>query len=231
MSHMADYAWAPLFAALDRTHQKLIPKKTLAKLSKFQGEHTFTAKAFYPPFDNAPRNITTWLSKDLTIGAESYDEIVIGGPARSQESFNPAVVQWDTGSEISFISVSTVLYSPPLIQSADRSPQLYPTEMALDVKVSRKKLTLSYPRGTSASVFTFIVGTFSKKWTIGGWQDIQGLKVKVTGNVEPKYSLAFGGGYGGSGSPIRDFEYWNFTYTMPAGFKGTPTVTLDLNTV
>lgn len=34
--------------------------------------------------------------------------------------------------------------------------------------------------------------------------------------------------YGGSDSPIRDFEYWNFTYTMPDGFEGVPTVTLDL---
>jgi hypothetical protein len=102
---MADYAWAPLFAALDKTHQKLIPKKTLRKLSKFQGEHPFTGSAYYPPFDTASRNITTWLSEDLTIGAESYDEIVIGGPSQSQESFNPAVVQWNTGNEISFISV------------------------------------------------------------------------------------------------------------------------------
>lgn len=42
------------------------------------------------------------------IGAESFDEIVVGGPARSQESFNPAGIQWNTGREISFISVSPI---------------------------------------------------------------------------------------------------------------------------
>ena len=107
MSHMADYAWAPLFAALDKTHQSLIPKKIKSKLSKFQGEHTFQASAYYPPFDTASRNITTWLSEDLTIGAESYKEIAIGGPSQSQESFNPAVVQWNTGHEVAFISVGS----------------------------------------------------------------------------------------------------------------------------
>ncbi|KAH7368787.1 hypothetical protein B0T11DRAFT_350350 [Plectosphaerella cucumerina] len=209
MSHMADYAWAPLFAALAKSHEKLIPKKTVAKLSKFQGERTFTASAEYPPFDLEPRNITTWLSKNLTIGAESYNETVIGGPARSPTSFNPAVIQWNTGSEISFIS-------------------LYPTEKALDVKVSPKKLTLAYPQGTAGSIFTFVVGTFAKKRTVAGWQDVQGLGVKVSGNVVPEYSLSFGGSYGGSDSPIRDFEYWNFTYTLPKDFVGVPTVTLDL---
>ncbi|KAG9502110.1 hypothetical protein J7337_007826 [Fusarium musae] len=212
MSHMADYAWAPLFAALDKTHQKLIPKKTLRKLSKFQGEHTFTGSAYYPPFDTASRNITTWLSEDLTIGAESYDEIVIGGPSQSQESFNPAVVQWNTGNEISFIS-------------------LYPTEMALQSRVKPGKLSLSYPYGNASSVFTFVVGTFEKKRTVASWDDIQGLEVKVSGNINSTYALSFAGGYGGADSLIRDFEFWNFTYTMPSGFQGVPSVELDFKLI
>ncbi|KAF5537653.1 hypothetical protein FMEXI_9766 [Fusarium mexicanum] len=212
MSHMADYAWAPLFAALDKTHQKLIPKKTLRKLSKFQGEHIFTGSAYYPPFDTASRNITTWLSEDLTIGAESYDEIVIGGPSQSQGSFNPAVVQWNTGNEISFIS-------------------LYPTEMALQSRVKPGKLSLSYPYGNSSSVFTFVVGTFEKKRTVASWADIQGLEVKVSGNINSTYSLSFAGGYGGADSLIRDFEFWNFTYTMPSDFQGVPSVELDFKLI
>ncbi|KAI1495435.1 hypothetical protein F5X99DRAFT_403575 [Biscogniauxia marginata] len=209
MSHMADYAWAPLFAVLADTHKKLIPKSVLSRLTTFQGEHNFTASTYYPPFDTAPRNITTWLSDKLTIGAESYDEITIGGPSQSQESFNPAVIQWDTGNEISFIS-------------------LYPTETALDVRVSPGNLSLTYPRGNSTSIFSLMVGTFVEKPTITGWGDIPGLKVEVSGNINLTYSLSFNGEYGGSGSTIRDFELWNFTYTMPDGFTGTPSLILDL---
>lgn len=102
---MADYAWAPLFAVLAKKHESLIPKKIRKRISKFSGEHTFSTSTRSPPFDNTARNFTTWLSDKITIGAEAFDEIVVGGPARSQESFNPAVIQWDTGSEISFISV------------------------------------------------------------------------------------------------------------------------------
>lgn len=112
MSHMADYAWGPLFAILADHHKSLIPKKVLSGLKSFSGEHTFQASAYYPPFDKVPRNITTWLSDKLTIGAESFDEIAIGGPSQNQEAFNPAVVQWDTGNEISFISVSAILKAP-----------------------------------------------------------------------------------------------------------------------
>lgn len=106
MSHNADYAWAPVFAVLADAHKSLIPKEIADNLSEFTGEHIFETSTIYPPFDNAPRNFTTWLSEKITIGAESYDEIAVGGPARSATSFNPAVVQWDTGDEISFISVS-----------------------------------------------------------------------------------------------------------------------------
>lgn len=106
MSHNGDYAWAPLFAVLADDHKRLIPGEIVDTLNAFQGEHVFETSTRYPPFDNAPRNFTTWLSEKLTIGAESFDEIVVGGPSRSQTSFNPAVVQWDTGDEISFLTVS-----------------------------------------------------------------------------------------------------------------------------
>ncbi|RFN54340.1 hypothetical protein FIE12Z_1466 [Fusarium flagelliforme] len=212
MSHMADYAWAPLFAALAKTHEKLIPKQVLQGLKTFKGEHSFTASTYYPPFDTVPRNISTWVSEDLTIGAQSFRQISLGGPAQSQESYNPAVVQWNTGQEISFIS-------------------LYPTETALDVQVSPGRLHLSYPRGNSSSRFSLQVGTFIEKPTIKSWDDLPNLRVNVSGNVDPKYELSFGGAYGGGSQTIRDFELWNFTYTMPTGFEGTPALTLDLKTL
>lgn len=108
MSHSADYAYAPCFAVLAAFHRTLVPDEIVNGLTKFSGEHTFTASTYYPPIDNSPRNITTWVSEELTIGAESFDENGLGGPSQSQESFNPAVVQWWTGSEVSFISVRNI---------------------------------------------------------------------------------------------------------------------------
>ncbi len=108
MSHVGDYAWAPLFAILADFHQSLIPEPVLQRLERFPGPQTFTASTYYPPYDLVPRNITTWMSENLTIGAESFQENVLGGPARSQTAFNPAVIQWNTGNEISFISVRAV---------------------------------------------------------------------------------------------------------------------------
>jgi hypothetical protein len=107
MSHSADYAWGPLFAVLADYHKKLVPRDVLSKLTRFEGEHSFVSSTYYPPFDNVPRNITSWLSEKLTIGAESYDEITLGGPSQNQAAFNPAVVQWDTGNEVAFLSVGT----------------------------------------------------------------------------------------------------------------------------
>ncbi|KAI1122990.1 hypothetical protein F5Y10DRAFT_252866 [Nemania abortiva] len=209
MSHSADYAWGPLVAVLAGYHASLLPDNILERITTFSGEHVFEAQAYYPPYDKVPRNITTWLSRSLTIGAESYDETVIGGPSQSQESFNPAVIQWNAGDEIGFIS-------------------LWPTEAALQAEVSPGKLKLTYPQGNASSVFTLIVSTFSKMRTLSGWGDVQGLDVNVSGNANMSYSLSFGGSNGGTSKTIRDFEIWNFTYTMDDGFEGTPSLSLDL---
>lgn len=110
MSHSADYTYAPCFAVLAAFHRTLVPEGIIEGLTQFSGEHTFTASTYYPPIDNVPRNITTWLSDNLTIGAESFDENGLGGPAQSQEAFNPAVIQWWTGDEVSFVSVGNLYY-------------------------------------------------------------------------------------------------------------------------
>lgn len=122
MSHSADYAYAPCFAVLAAFHRTLVPTSVLDHLGEFTGEHTFVASTYYPPIDNVPRNITTWLSDNLTIGAESYDENGLGGPSLSQEAFNPAVIQWNTGSETSFISVSLLPVLADTITQSQQTP-------------------------------------------------------------------------------------------------------------
>jgi len=209
MSHSADYAYAPVFAVLASFHRALVPDDVFNNLTKFSGEHIFTASTYYPPIDNVPRNITTWVSEKLTIGAESFDENGLGGPAQNQEAFNPAVIQWDTGSEISFIS-------------------LYPTETALGVAVAPNQLNLTYPLGNSSSIFTLVVGTFKQNRTIADWSGVVGLDVKISTNANESYSLSFGGARGGTSETIRDFEIWNFTYVMPEEFEGKPYLNLEV---
>ena len=230
MSHAADYAWGPLMAVLSDFHSSLIPNGIIESLKSFTGEHTFTAQAYYPPYDKVPRNITTWLSTNLTIGAESYDENVVGGPSKSQESFNPAVIQWTTGDEIAFMSVSICLRKTDAVVGSSQAyiHQLYPTEMALQADVSPARLNLRYPHGNASSIFTLVVSAFTKQRILTGWEGVQNLNVTVSGNVDPSYSLSFAGQYGGTSKLLRDFEFWNFTYIMPKDFEGVPNLCLDL---
>jgi hypothetical protein len=108
MSHVADWAYGPQFAILSEFQSTLIPAAVVEKLNNFQGEHTFTSSAFSPPFDIYPRNITAWLAPNISIGAETFNETTIGGPAINPDTFNPAIIQWNTGDEIGYITVSFV---------------------------------------------------------------------------------------------------------------------------
>lgn len=104
MSHTQDHAWAPVIALLADTQAKILPDGLLEGLKTFQGEHTSEAQVYYPPYDLEVRNVTTWLSEDLTIGAQSFNQRSAGGPTGT--AFTPAGVQWKTGDEIGFIVVS-----------------------------------------------------------------------------------------------------------------------------
>ena len=79
MYHQDDFAFYPLFALTMPEMLKYMPASAESSLTKFPGEHLYTAQAYSPPFDKYPRNITTWLSDNITIGAETVAEHVIGG--------------------------------------------------------------------------------------------------------------------------------------------------------
>ena len=110
MSHADDFTYAPLFAVLGEYHNSLIPKHVVQKLKRFSGEHTYNTSIISPAYDlGHHRNITAWLAPNISIGGETFDEVEIGGPRQTQTQFKPAVVQWQTGAEIGFISVSSRL--------------------------------------------------------------------------------------------------------------------------
>lgn len=187
MGHKDDFAIGPLIAILAPFHNTLVPNNTLSSLLTFPGTHTVKTSAFSPPFDTYPRNISAWNSHNLTIGAESFAENVIGGPAKNPNSFNPAVVQWARkDGSVGFITLYAQVY-------------------ALDVDVGEKYLALSYPQGNGTSGFSFLVGTNSwgGKRDVQKWEDVEGIKVNVSGTVDLKYGVTFNGMNGGAGKTVK----------------------------
>ncbi|KAF2846781.1 hypothetical protein T440DRAFT_405117 [Plenodomus tracheiphilus IPT5] len=211
MGHKNDFAISPLIAILAPFHNTLVPNTTLSALTTFPGPHAVATSAFSPPYDTYPRNISAYLSANLTIGAESFSENVVGGPAKNQKSFNPAVVQWGRNDgSVGWMS-------------------LYAQTKALDVSVGENLLELRYPQGNDSSGFSFLVGTngWDGKRDVRGWEDVEGVRVNVTGSIDANYTVTFSGLHGGAGGVINDFEFWNFTYLMPKGSGEVPRVRLE----
>ncbi|KAF2030911.1 hypothetical protein EK21DRAFT_64253 [Setomelanomma holmii] len=210
MGHKNDFAISPLISILAPYHNTLVSNDTLSSLLAFPGTHAVRTSAFSPPFDTDPRNITAYISPNLTIGAESFSENVVGGPAKNPSSFNPAVVQWARkDGSVGWLSLYAQVY-------------------ALDVDVGPNYLELSYPVGNASSAFSFLVGTngWDGKRDVASWADVEGIKVDVTGSVDLNYAVGFNGLRGGAGKTINDFEFWNFTYGMPKGSVEVPKVRL-----
>ncbi|EKG21698.1 hypothetical protein MPH_00962 [Macrophomina phaseolina MS6] len=212
MGHSGDYAYAPLIAIMAPFHNEIVPEDAVKQLTVFPGEHTVVTSAFSPPYDVYPRNITTWLSDSITIGGSTFNETRLGGPALNPNTWSPAVVQWDAGNQVGWL-------------------KWYSTEASLIADVSPGVLNLTYPHGNSSSVFSFMVSTFKGHYDVASWDDVQGVKVNVTGNANLTYTLGFHGAYGGSGETVNDFEFWNFTYLMPEDFEGTPNLVLSFDVV
>ncbi|KAK7938034.1 uncharacterized protein PG986_014902 [Apiospora aurea] len=230
MAHADDFEYAPLIAVLAPFHDALVPDDVMARLSAFpsssggdeEEHHMYTTSAFSPPHDLVPRNITTWLSPNLTIGAESFRENIVGGPREDSSQWNPAVVQWAHPS-----SSATKKRSVGYLT-------LYPTEPALDAEVAPGTLNLTYPDGNATSSFTFLVsanplGSF-KRDLANLEKDLDGVKIEVSGSVDPVPIVTFCGLVGGSCKPIHGFEFWNFTYAMPANSTAVPNVNLVIET-
>ncbi|KAK8022207.1 hypothetical protein PG993_012974 [Apiospora rasikravindrae] len=228
MAHADDFEYAPLIAVLAPFHDALVPDDVVARLSTFpssssgddeEEHHIYTTSAFSPPHDLVPRNITTWLSPNLTIGAESFRENIVGGPREDSSQWNPAVVQWAQPSS----NKKSVGYLT-----------LYPTEPALDAEVAPGTLNLTYPDGNATSSFTFLVSAnplgSSKRDLVSLEKDLDGVKIEVSGSVDPVPIVTFCGLVGGSCKPIHGFEFWNFTYVMPANSNVVPYINLAIET-
>lgn len=187
MGHRNDFAISPLVAILAPFHNTHVLETTLSSLLTFASTHTVNTSAFSPPYDTYPRNITAWLSPNLTIGAESFAENVVGGPAKNPSSFNPAVVQWARpNGSVGWLS-------------------LYAQVMELNAEVGEGSLELYYPKGNASNGFSFLVGTngWNGKRDVSGWGDVEGVKINITGSVDANYTVTFNGMHGGVGKTIK----------------------------
>lgn len=97
----------------------------------------------------------------------------------------------------------------------------------MKVEVSPNRLKLTYPDGGADSVFAFFVSPSLHQPNVEGWDDIQGVSISISGNVDEAFTLTFAGRYGGVAGPYYDHNYWRFEHKMPEGFEGTPELTID----
>ncbi|CAG9997229.1 unnamed protein product [Clonostachys byssicola] len=209
MSHARDWGWAPLIAVHSEFQSSLLSDELKNSLKTFSGERTWKGQAYYPPYDLESRNITTWLSEKLMIGAQSYRTKSQNGPSNNNGQFHPAVAQWKYGDDkIGWLSL--------------RSSQAY-----VKTEVSPNRLKLTYPNGGADSVFAFFVSPSLRQTNVKSWADIQGVSISISGNVNTTPVLTFAGRYGGSAGAYYDHNYWRFEHKMPSGFTGTPELTID----
>lgn len=188
MAHADDFEFAPVAAVLADYHKTLVPTSSISRLSSFIGEHTYNGNAYAPPADQEQRNITSWLSENLTIGAESFSQDAPGGYSKDNTSWSPAVVQWLRPDE-------SVGYF-----------RLYTGEKAMQADVGPNSLNLSYPLGNSSSTFTFHLSSnpLGEARDITSLEDIYGVNVEfIGGTVSPNPSIAFCGLVGGDCEVIQ----------------------------
>ena len=188
MTHADDFQLAPVIAVLAEFQKSLLSKDVISRFKTFVGEHTYSGHTYAPPADYEPRNITTWVSANLTIGTDSFNQSNVGGYSKDSTSFSPSVVQWiRPGGTIGYFN-------------------LYPQETALRAEVAPYALNLTYPLGNETSTFTFVLASnpLGLKRDITSFEDVDGLKIEVTGGtVNPVPEISFCGLVGGTCNIIQ----------------------------
>ncbi|KAL3456414.1 hypothetical protein BJX64DRAFT_296657 [Aspergillus heterothallicus] len=213
MAHADDLEIAPVLAVLSDFHKKLVPESARSRLTTFQGEREYTGQTYAPPADYEPRNITTWLSLNLTIGTQSFNQSIVGGFSKDSSSFSPSVVQWIRSDQsIGYFN-------------------LYPSETALTAEVAPYALNLTYPLGNASSTFTFAVASnpIGRKRDITTLSDLDGIAIEIGGTIDPVPMITFCGLAGGGCEPIHGFEFWNITFRMAPNSDDTPRIQLKFD--
>lgn len=215
MYHDDDFAFYPLFALAMPEMVKYLSNTTKQTFFTFPGEHNVTAQAYSPPFDQAVRNITAWVSENITIGAEAFDQNVIGGASESADSFTPAVIQWPIGS---LGGIGTLTH--------------FVTQYTVDAVASPRQLNISYPNATydngvagSPTTFQFLFSGLDVRnhYNVTGLAGLPDLAVRVTTNAMPDYTIIYD-----TDQSVNQFIFYNITYTMPSNYTEVPFMGLEI---
>ena len=190
VAHRDDYEFGPLIAVLGPYALGLASREDIAALTTFPGDGTrwYNTSVISPAYDEVRRNVSIWNSPHLSIGAESFRENVIGGPAVNREQFNPAVVQWlRSDGSVGFLT-------------------LYPETQALDAEVGEGMLGLTYPDGNCSSRFSLLVSPNPLGLgvrDVSEWEDVEGVSVTLDGNVDMQPEIGYCGLSGGTCEAIQ----------------------------
>ncbi|CAK7223944.1 hypothetical protein SEUCBS140593_005406 [Sporothrix eucalyptigena] len=194
LTHADDGEFIPLVAVLSEFHRSLVPDTVIDQLKSFSEERTVSRQAYTPPFDLEVRNISTWLSSDLQIGGDSYNQTVVGGASQDSTSFSPAVVHW-------------LRAATPLQDASVGYFTLHPSEKSMQARIAPNQLNLTYPAGNASSIFTFVVASnpLGGKRDVTGLGDIDGVTITIGdgSTVNPEPTIAFCGLVGGTCSLIQ----------------------------
>ena len=216
MYHPDDFAFFPLFALAMPEMAKYLSNDTKKAFITFEGERNVSMQAYSPPWDYAVRNITAWISENVTIGAEQLDQTVVGGAAISPDAFNPAVIQWSIGQYGQIGSLNHFV-----------------TQSAIDAVASPGRLSISYPNATgdneimgAPTTFQFLFSGFDIRngYNVTGLEGLPGLPLTVTTNAMANYSIVYD-----PDQTVNDFIFYNITYTMPTTYSGIPYIVLEMS--
>ncbi|KAH9874915.1 hypothetical protein J1614_004403, partial [Plenodomus biglobosus] len=183
-----------------------------AMTSSFTGPPRMLTRTIYDELaGNKSRVATSWLSRDLMIGAQMLDEQENRG-----DQFVPAIVHWAGDPMRTPYPLNTFF-------------ALYPSASSIHAVASANKLSVSYPNRSQpgSHIFTFALSNVPPAWTLGtsrriaGLEDLPCLDVKVQAQGLVKMNVTYG-------AALRNHLFYNISYVVPEAFEGVPTVELDL---
>ncbi|KAH7070398.1 hypothetical protein BKA63DRAFT_605653 [Paraphoma chrysanthemicola] len=177
----------------------------------FTGPERWLNKTIYEDLDGKHKRIaTSWISKNLMIGAQQVSENKNRG-----DQYVPVIVNWAGDSKHTPYPLNTFF-------------TLYPSASTIHAVASPNHLSVSYPNVTQpgSDIFTFAVSNLPPKWVLAGGrvkglEELPCLDIEVQAEGLVKQDVTYG-------KALRNHLFYNVTYVVPKEFVGVPRVELEM---